>query len=244
MLAHMTKLTSADMSPAIAVRDAATTVLLRDTDGGATHGLETLLLRRHGNHVFGANAYVFPGGAIDAADDDPALAARCQGRVVQARAGLGTHELAASMAAIRECFEEAGLLVGCAAQRADTASLEAMRTALNAQTQTWAQVAEALDLCFSLDALLYFAQWTTPVGPPKRYATRFFAAAAPPGEATCDGYETTHVWWAPPADALAARQRGEIELMPPTSSTLAWLCDYSTVDTALEGLAERGRQYA
>jgi len=224
------------MSGPIAVRDAATTVLLRDKDSGAERGLETLLLRRHANHVFGANAYVFPGGAIDAADRDPMLAARSQGGVANS-ASLGHHELAAPMAAIRECFEEAGLLVGCAATDCEPQQYEALRAALNEQTQSWPLVAEALDLRFSLDALIYFAHWTTPLGPPKRYATRFFAAAAPPGDALCDGYETTHTWWARPGAALDAYARGDIELMEPTSATLASLCDYTSVADALAGLA-------
>jgi 8-oxo-dGTP pyrophosphatase MutT (NUDIX family) len=229
------------MSHEVVVRDAATTVLLRDAPGREARGLETLLLRRHAGHVFGANAYVFPGGAIDADDSDPALAARCGSGVEQALAqarGRGDDkQLAAWMAAIRECFEEAGLLVGCAARAPDFPRDE-LRQALNAQHRGWAEVAEVLDLEFALDELVYFAHWTTPPGPPKRYSTRFFAAAAPPGEALCDGHETTRVWWAPPEQALAAHDRGEIALMTPTRATLETLCDYDSVETALAGLVE------
>lgn len=233
------------MSRPIAVRDAATTVLLRDEDSGARDGLEVLLLRRHANHVFGANAYVFPGGAIDAADRDPALAARCIGPAGQpASPARRDDELAAPMAAIRECFEEAGLLVGCAIGRDDPARCDALRVALNQQTQSWTRVAEALDLTFALDDLVYFAHWTTPVGPPKRYATHFFAALAPAGDALCDGCETTHAWWVTPATALDAYARGAIELMPPTSATLASLRDYASAAAALSGLAAGTVRYA
>ena len=225
------------MSGAVAVRDAATTVLLRDADPGETGGLEVLLLRRHGSHVFGANAYVFPGGAIDAADSDPALAARCISGAEQATTEGGEIGLAAAMAAIRECFEEAGLLVGCMA-RGNEGQRDALRAALNDQSRVWRDVADVLDLRFTLDDLRYFAHWTTPAGAPKRYSTRFFAAAAPDGEARCDGHETTHVWWAPPAEAVAAHDRGEITLMTPTRATLETLRAYGNTADALAGLVE------
>lgn len=232
------------MSRPIVVRDAATTVLLRDEHSGAANGLEVLLLRRHANHVFGANAYVFPGGAIDAADRDPALVARCAGQTGALARTAVMEKLAAPMAAIRECFEEAGLLVGCAVGHDDPAQCDALRVALNEQTQTWPCVAEALDLTFTLEELVYFAHWTTPIGPPKRYATRFFAAAAPAGDALCDGCETTHAWWVTPTTALNAWSRGDIELMEPTSATLASLRGYASTAAALDALAAGTVRYA
>ncbi|MES1928599.1 NUDIX hydrolase [Salinisphaera dokdonensis CL-ES53] len=225
------------MSREVVVREAATTVLLRDAAQRGPDQLEVLLLRRHASHVFGANAYVFPGGAIDEADSDTALAARCISGTEQAATAGGSVGLAASMAAIRECFEEAGLLVGCVA-RGDESQRDALRVALNDQTRAWADVAAVLDLRFTLDDLRYFAHWTTPAGPPKRYSTRFFAAAAPDGEALCDGHETTHVWWASPAEAVTAHDRGEITLMTPTRATLETLRNYDNVDDALAGLVE------
>ena len=146
---------------------------------------------------------------------------------------------ALAMAAIRECFEEAGLLVACTAHaEVMPARREALRHALNTQTTSWAAIVTEMDLRFDLDALAFFAHWTTPAGPPKRYSTRFFAAAAPEGEAYCDGLETTHVWWAPPAQAVAAHDRGDIELMTPTRATLESLARYPDADTALAALMD------
>lgn len=231
------------MSTAPAVREAATVALLRDGDDG----LEVLLLRRHGAHVFGANAHVFPGGAVDAADGAAALAARCDAGIDYAEACLGTTGRAVAywMAAVRECFEEAGMLVGCHPNGADgrgpPADWAGERDALNAGRRDWPQVVERLDLRFRLDELVYFAIWITPPGPPKRYATRFFAALAPSGQtAMSDGHETTRAWWAQPADALARQARGEIMLMTPTRATLSQLCDYEDAESALAGLVEAG----
>lgn len=224
------------MSRLVTVRDAATTALLRD---GAASGLEVLLLRRHASHVFGANAYVFPGGALDAADEDADLRARCVGDADAIDEAVGDNGFALAMAAIRECFEEAGLLVACASHAQVTADRrDALRAALNAQATTWVDVVSEMDLRFDLAALAFFAHWTTPAGPPKRYSTRFFAAAAPEGEAYCDGLETTHVWWAPPAQAVAAHDRGDIELMTPTRATLESLARYPDADTALAALMD------
>lgn len=216
----------------VAVRDAATTALLRD----GAQGIETLLLRRHGGHVFGANAYVYPGGAVDPADGHASLRERCVAGLGPVRSQLGDQGLAWWMAAIRECFEEAGLLIGARAGCSDPDVHEQVRQALNAQAMDWPTAAQRLDLRFTLDTLTLFAHWTTPVGPPKRYSTRFFVAAAPEGEACCDGRETTRLWWAPPRDALAAQTRGEIELMVPTRATLQTLCEFDSVDAAIAGL--------
>ncbi|WP_353175137.1 NUDIX hydrolase [Salinisphaera sp. T5B8] len=224
------------MNRAVNVRDAATTALLRDAPDT---GLEVLLLRRHASHVFGANAYVFPGGALDAADDDAELRARCAGGAEAIAEAVGDQGFALAMAAIRECFEEADLLIACTAHTPVSARRrEVLRAALNQQTACWTDIVTEMDLRFDLDALAFFAHWTTPAGPPKRYSTRFFAAAAPDGEARCDGLETTHVWWARPHAAVAAHDRGEIELMTPTRATLESLARYPDAATALAELMQ------
>lgn len=219
------------MTDRAAIRDAATVVLLRDGDAG----LEVLLLRRHGGHVFGANAHVFPGGAVDTADADARLSDRC----TTVAPSADEQPLAYRMAGIRECFEEAGVLVGCDIQSdASLARISAERDALNAGTDDWQQVAERLDLRFQPDRLVYFAYWLTPRGAPRRYATRFFVAAAPDGQtAMADGRETTRLDWLAPHQALARQSAGDISLMPPTQVTLQQLCDYKDTDAALAGLA-------
>ena len=226
------------MNASVRIRQAATVALLRD----GADGLEVLLLRRHGGHVFGANAYVFPGGAVDAADSGAVFAARSASGLeyaercidTQTETGDSTNAAAYWTAAIRECFEEAGVLIACDCGDLAADRVLSARTALNAGTRHWADVIEDLDLRFRLDELIYFAHWTTPAGMPKRYSTRFFAARSPSAQsALCDGLETTHVWWARPHEAVAAHERGEIHMMTPTRSTLDRLCDYGDVATAL-----------
>lgn len=221
------------------VRDAATLALLRDTG----HGLEVALLRRAAGHVFGAHAHVFPGGALDNADDAPDLAARCVGGSARARACLGHtgRALAYWMAAIRESFEEAGVLAGCTTA-ADAGQQAAERAALNAGHRDWLAVVMRLDLRFWPEQLVYFAYWQTPPGAPRRYATRFFAARAPAGQTlSCDGHETDLAWWVRPAEALARHARGEIKLMRPTAATLETLCGHADVDSALIALGAAHR---
>lgn len=230
------------MNTPVRIRQAATVALLRD----GADGLEVLLLRRHGGHVFGANAYVFPGGAVDAADSDAVFAQRSASGLDYVQRCLDTradadgdpNAVAYWTAAIRECFEEAGVLIACDCGELAPDRVLSARTALNAGTRHWADVIEDLDLRFCLERLVYFAHWTTPAGMPKRYSTRFFAARSPSAQsALCDGLETTHAWWARPHEAVAAHERGEIHMMTPTRSTLDRLCDYDNVATALVELA-------
>jgi len=233
------------MSAPVRIRQAATAALLRDGESG----LEVLLLRRHEGHVFGANAYVFPGGAVDAADSDAVFAARSASGVAYAKACFESeidnqdiadgNAIAYWTAAIRECFEEAGVLVACDCGHVASDRVLSARTALNAGTRHWADVIGDLDLRFRLDDLVYFAHWTTPAGRPKRYSTRFFAARAPAEQSVlCDGMETTRAWWARPADAIAAHDRDDIHMMVPTRATLERLSDYVDTESALAALGE------
>lgn len=208
----------------VTIRDAATVAVLRD---GARGGLEVLLLRRHHGHVFGAGADVFPGGAVDAADRDLTR-------------GAPMADAAWRMAALRECFEEAGILF--AASALDGARIAAQRAALNAGCCDWAGVIEALAMDIDLAAPVAFAHWTTPPGPPRRYATHFYALAAPPGQqARADGRETVAAEWVAPAVALADAEAGARWLMTPTRATLERLVHYRDTVAALAGLAGESR---
>ncbi len=225
------------MTPSeVTVRRAATVALLRD----APDGLQVFLLRRHPNHVFGASAYVYPGGALDTADADLRLHARYGADcAAAARAALGADDaLAYWVAGARECFEEAGVLVGCDIGRPPSgADLAAARDDLNAGTLAWVDLAERLDLRFNTQQLQYFAHWTTPAGPPKRYSTRFFAARMPGSQkAIPDGLETTHGQWLRPQQALQRQRNGDIQLMHPTQATLELLAGFTDADTALSDL--------
>ena len=217
------------------IRPAATVAVLRDGDDG----LQVLLLRRGADLVFGPGAHVYPGGALDAADRAPET---MTGYLMDSASATtaGPHgDRAYRIAAIRECFEEAGLLVACVDAVPDAAERQRLRADLNAGRADWPQTVARLGVAFAADALIYFDAWQTPPGAPKRYATRFFAVRAPSGQsAAADGHETDRVFWARPADAVVRDAAGQLKLMTPTRATLAALARYADVDSALAGLAE------
>lgn len=209
----------------IVVREAATLALLRD----AEDGLEVLLLRRHSGHVFGANACVFPGGACDV-EDNAALA--------EVASGAGLADACYRVAAIRECFEEAGLMVALTGVLPDAAARGRWRQALNAGELGWHELLAQAGQRMALDQLLAFAAWTTPIGAPKRYATRFYAAIAPADQvAEADGAETVSARWVRPAEALIDADTGRRHLMRPTRATLETLAGFEDAQSALAGLA-------
>ncbi|RJS94059.1 NUDIX domain-containing protein [Salinisphaera sp. Q1T1-3] len=212
------------------VRPAATVVVLRDR-GAIGCGLEVLLLRRATSHVFGPGADVFPGGAVDAADH--ALAARLP--------AAETQTTAYRIAAIRECFEESGLLVGTTGSAVDDVRRGKIRTALCHGAIDWLSAIAALGVGLDPASLTAFAHWTTPAGAPRRYGTYFFAVRAPADAATAtpDGHELVASSWVVPAAALAEAQAGRRRLMTPTAATLRRLAAFDSVDAALDGLAER-----
>jgi len=214
-----------DVQTPVAVRDAATLALLRD----GSEGLEVLLLRRHPGHVFGANAHVFPGGACDE-DDVDALGL--------AGTGADLDDARFRVAALRECFEEAGLLAAMLGALPAYAASVALRSALNNAELRWSDLLASAHLQMDLAALVRFADWTTPAGAPKRYATRFYAALAPLGQsAEADGAETVSARWIRPAEALIEADTGRRHLMRPTRASLKTLAGFPDAASALIGLA-------
>lgn len=204
-------------------------------DGPA--GLEVLMLRRNERSGFVGGAHLFPGGAVDAEDASPELAARCEGRTdADASHLMGTASggLATWVAAVREAYEEAGLLLARPADRVEEVR-HRHRAAVDAGRRSLLEVCEEADLRLALDELRYFSRWTTPVGQPRRYRTRFFLAPAPDGQdASADGVETVAHDWYRPADALARHHTGEIELIFPTYRSLVTLAPFSTAGEVLE----------
>ena len=220
-------------------RDAATVMLLRSRPAG----LEVYMLRRQATMAFAPGAYVFPGGSVDVRDADEQVAwtgpdAAEWGRIFDAPPSLAR---ALVCAAVRETFEESGvLLAGESADSvvADTTSdeWEADRQALLDRSVSLAELLGRRGLVLRADLLRPWSRWITPVVEPRRYDTRFFAAALPGGQRTRDvGGEASEVAWVRPAEALQAGKRGEIRLFPPTAVTLSELADSRTVDTALAG---------
>lgn len=205
----------------------ATVVLVRDGEDGA----EVLMVLRHAKTSFGAS-YVFPGGLLHG--DDDAVAARCDGiddadadRVL----ALGHGGLAYFSAAIRELFEEAGVLLARDAHGdwVDAGALSEHREPLNDGRESWPAFLEQQDLRLVCDALHYFAFWITPREVRKRFSTRFFVAAMPAGQdAVHCGTEVTDSRWMTPAGALEESRAGRIEIPHPTIRTLKRLTPFAT----------------
>ena len=225
--------------PPAVPRDAATVMLLRER----VAGLEVYMLRRKRTMAFAPGAYVFPGGSVDPRDADEQVAwagpdADEWGRVFDAPPSLA---MALVCAAVRETFEESGvLLAGESADSVvtDTTSdeWEADRQALLDRSVSLAELLARRGLVLRADLLRPWSRWITPVIEPRRFDTRFFAAALPAGQRTRDvGGEAAEVAWLPPGDALAAGKRGEIRLFPPTAVTLSELADCGDLDTVLTG---------
>jgi len=195
------------------------------------------MMERTRRAVFGPGATVFPGGAVDAADGDLRAHARVVGlddRTASAAHGLAEGGLAFRVAAARECFEEAGILLArdAATHRpvdhdADHADLAAARDRLNAGAASFVDLLESRDLVVAANDLRLFSHWLTPIGAPRRYNTWFFVTPAPDGaDGTHDDNELVASGWVRPADALMQHRAGVIDLIFPTEMSLRVLANY------------------
>ena len=205
---------AAAAAPAIP-RPAATVVLLRP----GRRAPEILLTRRPSSMAFAADVFVYPGGSVDAGDADERVLAR----LVGPPPGEGP---AFAVAAIRELFEETGVLLAESSQGGvpDAAAVAGARRALLADETTMAAVAEALDLRLRTDRLAPIAHWTTPPVMPRRFDTRFFVAELPPGaEPSFETDEVVAHRWLTARDALDAMADGELAMWVPTCATLQQL---------------------
>jgi 8-oxo-dGTP pyrophosphatase MutT (NUDIX family) len=218
-------------------RDAATVVLLRR----GADGPEVYLLRRQVSMEFAGGMCVFPGGGVDPRDFDHTVA--WAGPTPQEWAErLGVDEgraRALVCAAVRETFEESGVLLAGPTPGtvvADTTGddWEADREALVERRLSLAEFLNKRGLVLRADLLRPWAHWITPDVEHKRFDTRFFVAAMPPGQRTRDvGGEADEVAWLRPAGAIERARNGEILLMPPTFRTLTEMSQYADVDSVL-----------
>jgi glyoxylase-like metal-dependent hydrolase (beta-lactamase superfamily II)/8-oxo-dGTP pyrophosphatase MutT (NUDIX family) len=230
-------MTDPDSAPASTLRHAATLVVVRD---GAA-GLEVLLLRRvERSSDRNSGAFVFPGGTLD--PQDRALHA-CTAGLTDAEASrrldLDAGGLDYYAAAIRECFEEAGLLYACDPvghlTRLDGIpedELLSLRSALRHGQTDLQAVCDRLGLRLAPDRLAYHSHWLAPAGLPKRFDTRFFVAEAPPGQLpSFDTLETQELRWMRPADALNDTR---MKLPNATRHTLAALVRFGSARECLD----------
>ncbi len=230
---------------AVEVRDAATVMMVRD----GRRGLEVAMLRRRLESGFVPGAYVFPGGALDEADRDARWSARCAGRDdawASTVLGVPAGGLAFWVAAIRECFEESGLLLArhgsgrplTLADPGEAARFHRHRLAVDTGRADLLDVCQEEDLQLPVDDLHYFGRWITPERAPRRYDTRFFVTRAPDDQALSpDDGETIAALWVRPADALDRFAAGDFDLIRPTEHSLETLTDYPDADAVLTAAA-------
>jgi len=238
------------------LRAAATIMLVRDGTEAAEAPLEVLMVRRNLRSDFVGGAYVFPGGGVDPADSGPDAEALCAGRVdagASALLGLGAGGLGYWVAALRECFEEAGVLLAYTDGRHTGPLLSlavgehaerfaAQRRQLNDGTLNFLELCRDENLRLAVDGVHYFAHWVTPKGAPRRYDTRFFVAAAPPDQTPAhDAGETIAEEWIRPAEALRRHREAEFELIFPTIRNLQAIGRFATAGALLEAAAAAGR---
>lgn len=219
--------------PAVPIAPAATILLLRDEPA-----FEVLMVKRHHQIDFAAGALVFPGGKTHAGDADP----RWEERTLGWGAAL-PRKRPLRIAAIREAYEEAGILL---ATRLDGEPFPgderaaSAREAIARDERPFLDLIQELDLYLDLEALSVFAHWITPEMSPRRYDTWFYVAKAPADQlALCDGAETVDAEWIQPAEALRLGEIGERTVIFPTRMNLKLLAEAASADDAARRAAAR-----
>ena len=212
---------------------ASTVVLLR-----GERPFEVFLVRRSDSIAFLGGAHVFPGGRVDPSDynhdfigglrlqADPYVAITARMPDVPAEAAIAHY-----VAAVRELFEEAGVLLARPLTARSVDRLAADRRDLLSGQTTFADIIDREHLQLSVDELAYFAHWVTPEIEIRRFDTRFFIARAPEGQTPIhDAGETTHSEWVEPTEAIERCRAGLISLPPPTWTTLQMLAKFDSID--------------
>jgi len=214
---------------------AATVLLLRDGDDG----MEVFMVVRHHEIDSFSGALVFPGGKVDPGDFD--VRRYCRGG-----SDLDDNMLAFHVAAVREAFEECGVLLAYAGEDDSLIGADRMagiekawRDKLVKDEVAIGAVCEAEGLSLAIDHMVHFAHWITPPVVPKVFDTHFFVARAPADQlALHDGEESTDSTWIRPVDAIAAAEEGARTVVFPTRMNLGKLGRWNDVDTALAAIAD------
>jgi len=224
------------MAEIVAPRPASTTLLLRDN--AASGEIEVFMMVRHHQIEFNSGALVFPGGSVDQGDKEIVE----RGELHGGGEGLDPLALGFRVAAIRETFEESGILLTRQQGSRDLINARqageieaAYRAALCEGKTTFLSVLAENKLWLALDELVPYAHWITPEGMPKRFDTWFFLAAAPPDQLGAhDGRESTDSVWVSPREALEGGDSGRFKLPFPTTRNLIKLGKQARVTAALE----------
>ena len=221
-------------------RPAATVVVLRDS----AHGPEVFMVRRHEGTAFMGGAHVFPGGRVDASDSD-GDGTWCDGidhAAKQLNDLAPADAVAYHVAAARELFEEAGVLLARDATSRFVSlagsdirdRFSRYRTDVHSARASLRSIVDAEGLRLALDALILFAHWVTPPIDTRQFDTRFFMTRVPPDQTPVhDDHETTHSSWMTPAESIAQSISRDIVLPPPTWTTVRELEPFTSVEDAL-----------
>jgi 8-oxo-dGTP pyrophosphatase MutT (NUDIX family) len=223
-------------SAGASIQDASTVIVLREADDG----LETFMVCRHHRSGFMGGAHVFPGGKVDETDLDPGWGARVERPAEEIAERLGEADAVTArgllVAAVRETFEEAGVLL---ARTASGTDLPTIRTRLR-EGASFLGLADEIDLKIDPMTLTPYARWVTPEIESRRFDTRFYVAVLPEGQgASHDGTETTSAVWLRPADAIDDMRTGRIKLAPPTVRTLKWLAEFEDAESVIAAALSR-----
>ncbi|GAC1522485.1 MAG: NUDIX hydrolase [Chloroflexota bacterium] len=225
------------MTPPSRVRpvDAATVILVRDGDPW-----ECFMVRRHVQSEFAADVFAFPGGKVDVDDGDPSLLEHVTG----AETGDGESN-ALRIAALRELFEEAGVLLGRRRDGGpiqltdmDSARLSAYRRNLHQQSIGMAAIASREDLVLDAASLVLFARWITPEPLPRRFDARFYLARMPEAQVPMhDSRETVDSTWVAPGEALRRFRTGNFPLVFATEKILERMSRFTTIEDMIASIA-------
>src|SRR5947208_563113 len=224
------------MAEIVKPRPASTILLLRDSAAG--NEIEVFMMVRHYEIDFNSGALVFPGGSVDKNDKEIIASPE----LYSGGEGCDADALSFRIAAIRETFEESGILL--ARLRGSTTLIDgkraseieaAHRSRLCEGKTSFLKVLSDNGLWLALDELVPYAHWITPEGMPKRFDTWFFLAAAPPDQLGAhDGKESTDSIWLSPREALAGAETGRFKLPFPTTRNLIRLGKQTDVNAALD----------
>jgi 8-oxo-dGTP pyrophosphatase MutT (NUDIX family) len=221
------------------IRLAATLLLLRD----AAAGPEVFMVKRPGSVVF-PDLHVFPGGKVDDGDHLEPAFADIDDRYASTHLGVSAGGLRYWVAAIRECFEEVGVLLATRAGRLldfedpqERARFAVYRADLAAGRMTLPELCVRENLVLACSALTYFSHWLTPPSVEKRFDTRFFVTTMPRGQhALADTEETADSDWITPTEALRRRARNEWQMIHPTWMTLDVIRGFEDVSSTLRAV--------
>lgn len=216
-----------EKAPTVEVRPAATILLLRDAPS-----FEVLMVERHHQIDFASGALVFPGGKWHDGDHDPAWA----DHLIGGGSDMDSDQRALRIAAIREVFEEAGVLLARRDGRMVSGEAAPMdvRQAVDRGELPFLSVVRDLGAKLDLDSLTVFSRWITPVMMPKRFDTWFYMAKAPEDQlAACDGHETVDATWIEPREALRKAETGERKIIFPTRMNVQLLAEAASAEDAI-----------